>query len=68
MSIEILDAGVTWDYENGPDYYHIFAVCGRLDGAMEAWGIEVQQTDENDEDVNIIVAALNRIARRNENA
>lgn len=56
--------GVAWDYEEGPNYYHVFAVNGMLDGCMESWAIEIPRSPEHDADVQSIVEALNRIARR----
>lgn len=57
--------GISWDYEETTHpHYHIFAVNGPLDGAMEAWGIYIPDTPENDADVQCIVDALERIASR----
>lgn len=56
------NGGVGWDYET--NYYHIYAAAGPLDGNMDPIIIEMPQTPKNDEDVQAIVALLNRIATR----
>jgi hypothetical protein len=53
---------VGWDYET--NYYHIYTAAGPLDGNMDPIIIEMPQTPKNDEDVQAIVALLNRIATR----
>lgn len=59
-----MSEGINWDYEEGTGYYHIYAVSGQLEGRMDAVGLYVPETPENDTDVQQIVDALRRIARR----
>ena len=60
--------GIGWDYEDVEvePYYHIYAVNGPLDDAIDAIRIVVPQSVVNDIDVQIIVDAIRRIAEREE--
>ena len=58
---------VAWDYEETTEpHYHIYCVCGPLDGVLDAIGIHLPQSEENDRDVQQIVDAFNRLAARME--
>ena len=58
-------AGIAWDYEETANpYYHIFVNGGSLDGEMDAIRIAIPRTRENDNDIQIIVQALQRIELR----
>lgn len=55
--------GVAWDYEEGPNHYHVYTYAGPLDG-MESIYIDAPESIENTADVAAIAQALRRIATR----
>jgi hypothetical protein len=54
--------GITWDYET--NYYHIYAISGPLDGILDPITIDLEQTPENDADIQAITDTLRKIAAR----
>jgi hypothetical protein len=57
--------GIAWDYEESKtSYYHIYSYDGAIDELLSSITIDIEQTEENTADIEIIVSALRRIAQR----
>ena len=71
LPIDVADQGLMWKYEDmppsrygQPSHYHIYPYTSPANIMLRAIHLDFPQTPENDEDVQRIVAALQRLVRR----